>query len=371
MRAMDNTRGHYQDNRVEWLLDDPSRAHLQEYARAGVVALLFGDGAAGTTCACDGAGDGITNPAPINGNTGASLSADDDGGFFRQKAKDYYAAGALPLPPGGTDVPGFTTSVRVAPASVPPGRNVIITTSVTGETDTTALVDLEVYGPAGEKIFQQWFDRQGLSAGRRRDFRVTWPVPVAAAPGRYVVKLGIFGPGWNPLHVWNNEAARISVAVPTPTPTPTRIPAATATPSNTPSPTRTPAPSPTPTATPAATPAPSGSGFATGARVVPAEVPAGRTASITASVRSAAAAAALVDVEVHGPTGERVFQQWFDGQAFSAGQQKDYTVTWPVSAGAAPGRYVVKLGVFGPGWDPLYAWNNEAAQITVLAATPP
>ena len=33
------------DNHVEWFLDDPSRAHLQRYADAGVIALLFGAGA--------------------------------------------------------------------------------------------------------------------------------------------------------------------------------------------------------------------------------------------------------------------------------------------------------------------------------------
>jgi len=42
-------------------------------------------------------GDGLTNPAPINGNTLVSLSADDDGGFFDQKAGAYYSAGAMPL----------------------------------------------------------------------------------------------------------------------------------------------------------------------------------------------------------------------------------------------------------------------------------
>ncbi|MBF6599352.1 MAG: hypothetical protein IVW36_02440 [Dehalococcoidia bacterium] len=98
MRAMNNTWDHYQDNRVEWLLDDPSRANLNAYVQAGVVAFLFGRGADGATCACDAAGDGVTNPAPIDGNTGTSTSADDDGGFFRQKAAAYYSAGAAPLP---------------------------------------------------------------------------------------------------------------------------------------------------------------------------------------------------------------------------------------------------------------------------------
>lgn len=98
MRALDNTWNHFQDNRVEWLLDDPTRAHLNAYRQAGVIALLFGRGADGATCACDAARDGVTDPAPINGNTDRSLSADDDGGFFRQKAAEYYAAGALALP---------------------------------------------------------------------------------------------------------------------------------------------------------------------------------------------------------------------------------------------------------------------------------
>ncbi|RLT27959.1 MAG: hypothetical protein DWI48_01770 [Chloroflexi bacterium] len=98
MRAMNNTWNHYQDNRVEWLLDDPSRAHLNAYLEAGVVAFLFGRGADGATCACDADDDGITNPSPINGNDRASLNADDDGGFFRDRAAAYYRTGALVLP---------------------------------------------------------------------------------------------------------------------------------------------------------------------------------------------------------------------------------------------------------------------------------
>jgi hypothetical protein len=90
MRAMDNTWGHYQDNRVQWLLGSHGRRHLRRYARAGVVALLFGGGADGTTCACDARGDGRTNPAPIDGNRRRSLSADDDGGYFKSRARAYY-----------------------------------------------------------------------------------------------------------------------------------------------------------------------------------------------------------------------------------------------------------------------------------------
>ena len=95
MRAMDDTWGHYQDNRVQWLLGKRSWPHLRALRRAGVVALLFGPGADGTTCACDARRDGATNPVPIDGNHRRSLSADDDGGLFRSLARAYYRRGAL------------------------------------------------------------------------------------------------------------------------------------------------------------------------------------------------------------------------------------------------------------------------------------
>ncbi|MGE3913228.1 MAG: hypothetical protein AB7K36_27970 [Chloroflexota bacterium] len=98
MRAMNNTWNHYQDNRVEWLLDDPGGDHLRQYLDAGVIALLFGRGADGATDASDASGDGITDPEPINGNVRPSLNADDDGGYFRERAAAYYRMGPLPLP---------------------------------------------------------------------------------------------------------------------------------------------------------------------------------------------------------------------------------------------------------------------------------
>ena len=98
MRAENNSWNHYQDNRVQWLLGTGSRVRLRAYMKAGFVAFLFGGGADGTTCACDAAHDGVTNPAPIDGNTRRSYSADDDGGYFRKQARSYYKVGALGIP---------------------------------------------------------------------------------------------------------------------------------------------------------------------------------------------------------------------------------------------------------------------------------
>ena len=124
MRAQNNSWGHYQDNRPEWLLDETARTQLAAYAGAGVVAFLFGGGAGGVTCACNGQNDGVTNPSPINGNIVVSqaaaagsapilvagttptlitpYAADDDGGFFRWKAWQYYQSGPMSLPGAGT-----------------------------------------------------------------------------------------------------------------------------------------------------------------------------------------------------------------------------------------------------------------------------
>jgi hypothetical protein len=91
MRSVNDTWGHYADNRVQMLLaaDAAARSRLAAWRNAGVIALLFGGGAPGTTCACDAQHDGVTNPAPIGQNTRPAISADDDGGYFAERARAY------------------------------------------------------------------------------------------------------------------------------------------------------------------------------------------------------------------------------------------------------------------------------------------
>ena len=71
---LNDTWGHYRDNRVQWLLGPGSRAHLKAYIDAGYAGFLFGGGADGTT------------------------SASTDGGYFDARARAYYKQGALKLP---------------------------------------------------------------------------------------------------------------------------------------------------------------------------------------------------------------------------------------------------------------------------------
>ena len=94
-RSMDNSWGHFQDNRVQYWLGEGG--HMQALADAGVIAVLFGAGADGCTMYADEMRDGVTNPQPINGNDLEAHYPDDDGGYLRLSASEYYRAGSLPV----------------------------------------------------------------------------------------------------------------------------------------------------------------------------------------------------------------------------------------------------------------------------------
>jgi hypothetical protein len=91
MRSCNNSWGHYQDNRVQYFLDAAyGQTHLSKWAQMGVIGLLYGRGDTNTTTNTNAANDGITNPAAINGNTRVATFADDDGGYFRERAAAYF-----------------------------------------------------------------------------------------------------------------------------------------------------------------------------------------------------------------------------------------------------------------------------------------
>jgi hypothetical protein len=70
--TLDDTWTHFRDNRVQWWLGN--RAHLRRTRDSGVVAILFGGGADGTT------------------------QKETDGGVFYRLTKRYYGRGPLALP---------------------------------------------------------------------------------------------------------------------------------------------------------------------------------------------------------------------------------------------------------------------------------
>jgi hypothetical protein len=96
-RSVNNTSGHYQDNRVQYYLGGGNNQHLQDLADSGIIGVLFGAGSGETTTYNDGQGDGVTNPAPIDGNNGVATFSDDDGGYLRYMGQAYYGRGAVIL----------------------------------------------------------------------------------------------------------------------------------------------------------------------------------------------------------------------------------------------------------------------------------
>ncbi len=99
MDSCNNTEGHYMDNRPEYFLENyPANRHIAEWAECGYVGLLFGGGAGGCTSVRDDRRDGVTNPAPVQGNKGEKAAfPDDDGGYMRLRGGNYYTKGPLPM----------------------------------------------------------------------------------------------------------------------------------------------------------------------------------------------------------------------------------------------------------------------------------
>ena len=86
---------------------------------------------------------------------------------------------------------------------------------------------------------------------------------------------------------------------------------------------------------------------------------------MTASVTSPIGTNALVDVEIYSPSGQKVYQRYYDGRSFNAGDSRTFTSYWSIPKSAAKGSYTVKVGVFKVGWAGLLAWQDVSAQFTV------
>ena len=101
--TMNNTDGHYQDNRAEYFI-----ANVPALRAAGIRAVLFGAGNAGQTTYTDAKADGITNnngvpTTDLAGgcnacNTHVSSYADDDGGYLRIFVGQFYNLNRVPPP---------------------------------------------------------------------------------------------------------------------------------------------------------------------------------------------------------------------------------------------------------------------------------
>jgi hypothetical protein len=119
-----NTPYHYQDNRPQYFLQSGNAQNIKNYVNAGVIGILFGPGQSTDTAFWDAAGDGITNPAPIDGNTQVSNYADDDGGFLRLSAAAYYSSGPVAIGSNAISSSSGINAVRASSNQVTGGASV-------------------------------------------------------------------------------------------------------------------------------------------------------------------------------------------------------------------------------------------------------
>lgn len=161
----------------------------------------------------------------------------------------------------------------------------------------------------------------------------------------------------------------LRAATSTPTATSTPRQRATSTPTATPTQRRaTATPTRTPTSRPAtatSTPTPRPLVYTTTASVSPTSVQRGGTVTVSLSVTASATTSVLVDLEIYDPAGKVAFQRFWDNQSLVGGQPRNIATTWTVPQSAVRGTYTVKIGVFGPGWTQLRAWNDSATSLTV------
>jgi len=115
---------------------------------------------------------------------------------------------APPAPVVGFTSGGFVTSAQTQ-ASAAAGDNVQIIASVTSDTDRRAVVDVEIYSPDHQKLYQRAFEDEALTRGTVRSYDVPWKVPAGLATA--TVKIGIFTPGWAQLSHWNDDAATLVI----------------------------------------------------------------------------------------------------------------------------------------------------------------
>ncbi|WP_139488508.1 fibronectin type III domain-containing protein [Brevibacillus dissolubilis] len=155
------------------------------------------------------------------------LSADRKTTYVKETNKlSIQVNGAVTVPPE-TRAESYQTAAVAIPEKVRPGSLLEIVVPVTASSDSQALIDIEVYDPAGKKVFQKFYDQQTLAGNVQSNYLASWNVPEDATLGTYAIRVGIFKPGWGEQYAWNSQAGAFEVSndVPVPDTTPPAVPA--------------------------------------------------------------------------------------------------------------------------------------------------
>ncbi len=226
-------------------------------------------------------------------------------------------------PPTGPAKPRhLTTKVSPDPSYI--GNQLTLTTTIANDGGTEPFtVKIYVFDKNGNEIVYKYYERQVIETGQTRSFDMTWLPP---GLGDYAVKVGLFSPDWIKLHQWTDRALTVSVVernqIPTTPVAPVHVSTA----------------------------------------VTPTSGSTGQARTITTSIKNnGGTGSILVDMEVYrGAT--KVDQKFFDGDSIAAGQTKNYTLTLTPNT---TGDHKVSVGLFRPGWGPIYSWTDTATTFSV------
>jgi hypothetical protein len=102
-------------------------------------------------------------------------------------------------------------TAKVSPNSVTRGSTAQVQAQVTARQNSTAIVDVEIYDHAWNRVYQRTWENQAFVASTARAYTTTWTAPSTAASGTYTVMVGTFAPGWTSVYSFNNNAATFIV----------------------------------------------------------------------------------------------------------------------------------------------------------------
>jgi len=210
---------------------------VDELQRAGIIGLLFGSGAGGVSNYNDAQNDGVTNPPPFCTGDGissgqacnnhASTVADDDGGYLRMAAQQYYAnpapvaiapvsSGGLAAPPSTQHTASALQAVDLGGASIDPpvaapGQQVTANQDAVGDANGTVRVRFDLLDRSGARVASSEAANQRMVLGFVLASSASLSLPDSLPPGKYALATSVLSDDGSAVYASNPKAAALTV----------------------------------------------------------------------------------------------------------------------------------------------------------------
>ncbi|MGK2966429.1 MAG: CAP domain-containing protein [Tepidiformaceae bacterium] len=100
----------------------------------------------------------------------------------------------------------WTTSASASPTTLKVLGSANITTTVKASAATNARVVVEVWSPAGQKVYTRTWENQSFSANTAKSFVTTWATGAGTRTGTHTIKVGVYGPSGTPTYSYASRA---------------------------------------------------------------------------------------------------------------------------------------------------------------------